>query len=99
MIDRSGGQKHDRHERRANDRRFAANQIGVGEQRGYRDPGGTPRRHASNLAGEQEQAGENGDVAAGDGNHVVRASLLQPPLRLSIQTGAVTDQDRGDDAG
>ena len=43
--------------------------------------------------------GQQRDVAARDGDHVIRAGLLQPPLDVVGEPGAVADQDRGDDRG
>ncbi len=46
---------------------------------------------------DEHQARENRDVAAGDRDHVVGAGLLQPPLHLVVQAGAIADHDGGDD--
>ena len=45
------------------------------------------------------QAGENRDVAAGDRDHVIRARLLQPPLHVVVEAGAIADDDGRDDGG
>ncbi len=43
----------------------------------------------------QLQAGEDGDVAAGDRDDVIGAGFLQAPLDFDVDSGAIANQDRG----
>ena len=62
------------------------------EHRRAAEPAGHPERA-------QQQAGEDRDVAAGDGDDVIRPRFLQPPLDFVAQPGAIAKHDGGDDRG
>ena len=98
-IDRASGEIDDRHQRGARDRRAPFDDMGVSDEadnrrqhRGHPKVAGKPERR-------ERQAGQDGDVASGDGDDVVRPRLLQPPLHLVVQSGAIADHDGRDDCG
>ena len=100
LIERPRAEVDDRHQRRAIDRRAAADQTRVraGAPRSPRASPSRPSQPASRNSAEQ-QAGEDRDVAARDRDHVIRARLLQPALHLVVQPGAIADDDGRDDRG
>ena len=51
------------------------------------------RRHASQPEQAKQEDREDGDVAAGDRDDVIRAGVLEPPFVVLREPGAVADQD------
>ena len=76
-------------------RRLVADDGAVAHHAGHhrREPG--PRPEARQAREEQQAAGEDGDVAAGDGDDVVDAAVPQAPGGLGIELVPVADEDRG----
>ena len=97
LIDRAGREVHHGHQRRAIDRRAAADQPPYAISTAIAASIAVAAQHAGEAERAEHQAGENRDVAAGDRDHVIRARLLQPPLHLVVQAGAIADDDGGDD--
>ena len=54
------------------------------------------------IAYEQQQAGQNRDIAAGNRNHVIGPAFLKPSDGVVVEghePGPVADEHRGDDGG
>ena len=96
QVQDAGGKIHDRHERRAVDRRAAADKIGVRQQRGDRGGHRQPAERAGDSKAEKREARKDGNVAAGDRDDVIRPRFLEAPLELIIEAGPVSDHDRPD---
>ena len=99
MVGLPRQQVDDRHHRRPNDRRAPADDGRVGDQRAHRHHAAGPVARPGQAQPPEQQAREDRDVAAGDGDDVVGAGLLQPPLHVLVEAGAIADQNRGDDGG
>jgi hypothetical protein len=87
-----------RAQRRADDRRLRTDEIGIGAQHHDRDEARTPRTASCQAQPRQHERPENGDVAAGDGDDVIRAGLAQPALGHVVKPTAVANEDRRRDA-
>ena len=99
MVDRPREKIEDGHQHRTIDRRAAFDYRAVREKRRNRGHHRGPSQHTGPPEPGQRQRRQNRDVAAGDGDDVIGARLLQRPLEVGVQSGAVTDEDGGDQTG
>ena len=97
LIDDAQREVDRRHHRRAHHRRPAAGDVGVRRQQHDGGAGRPAAANANRPQHAQHQAGEDRDVAAGDGDDVIRAGFLQPLLDQRVERAAVADQDRDGD--
>ena len=97
LIDGARAEIDDRHQRRAIDRRAAADQRGVRQERSDRRQHRGPAEPPGDAEAAQQQPRENRDVAARDRDHVIGSGLLQPALHVVVEAGPIADDDRRDD--
>ncbi len=96
MVEQAGAQHDDGCRGRPRHRCLVADQVGIGDQQ-HDDPAGQPAGAYTGRPAEQQQTPrEDHDVAARDGNDVIRPALLQPARGLFVETGAVADEHGGD---
>ena len=97
MVQFAGGQKRGGGKRGARDRSLRADDLRIGQEARDGDQRRLTRSHADHLKHQQQHTRENRDVPARDGDDVIDGTLLQPTLRISVETCPVADEHRGDD--
>ena len=92
---RAAGEQHDRHHRRADDGHVAAHELGVEDEGAGRPaaplhaglPDGAPRQRG-------QQGGDERDLRAGQGEHVVRARDAERLRGVLVEARAVAEHHR-----
>ena len=99
LIERSSGKVDHRHQRRAIDRRAAADDPLVRDKHTNRRQHRAATEHPGHSEGGEQKSRQNRDVPAGNGDDVVGSRLLQAPLQLIVEARTVADDDGGNDCG
>ena len=97
MICGARAEIYDRHQRRAIDRCAVTHKRGVSGKRDDRRDHRRPAEPARQPEPAEQEPRENRNVAAGNGDDVVRPGFLQPALHVGVQPRAIADDDRRDD--
>ena len=100
MIEQPRAEIEHRHQRRAPDGGAGGHDLRVRRQQEQRDEraAGRPLIPPSEQQ-PVDEAGEDGDVAAGNRDDVIRAGGLQPQPDVVRQPGPIADEHGGDDRG
>ena len=98
MIDNPGKQVNAARKRRAQDRGSQTGRVAVEREQDDRRRIRRPDRQPRDSTQDDEHRGEQRDVAAGDGDDVIRSRLLKASLIVLIEAASIADQNRRHDA-
>ena len=99
VVDRARAQEHHGGEYGTGHRRLGRYHLAVYQKTGNRQQGREPAIRSDKAQKQKQGRRQHRDVAAGNGDHVVDAALLQPLGGITVEPGPIADEDRGDDGG